>query len=264
VIKDYKVPIEEKDAKVLFDLFDKDGNGTINYDEFLRSVKGEMNVFRQGLVELAFKKLDRDASGLIDIKDLKGLYSTKSHPDVRAGKKSEDQVLGDFLETFEMHMNLGGKSGDQKITREEFIEYYNNVSASIDDDKYFELVIVNAWKLYGEDAKKPGWAESYSKSRPLTASQTAPFGTTDEPTNYSTALRPQKKTGEAEEIKKVMPAGYPTWQKGSPTKPQPGNYGEKQLIDMFRQVLLARGVRGLIGLQRTFRVFSFIDGIDNR
>jgi len=30
---------------------------------------------------------------------------------------------------------------------EEFVEYYNNVSACVDDDKYFELMINNAWNL---------------------------------------------------------------------------------------------------------------------
>ncbi len=30
---------------------------------------------------------------------------------------------------------------------EEFIEYYNNVSANIDNDEYFTLMMNNAWKL---------------------------------------------------------------------------------------------------------------------
>lgn len=29
----------------------------------------------------------------------------------------------------------------------EFTEYYNNVSASIDNDQYFELMMTNAWNL---------------------------------------------------------------------------------------------------------------------
>jgi len=33
------------------------------------------------------------------------------------------------------------------VTFIEFIEYYNNISASIDDDKYFELMMRNAWNF---------------------------------------------------------------------------------------------------------------------
>jgi len=36
---------------------------------------------------------------------------------------------------------------DQNMTREEFQEYYNKVSANIDNDQYFELMIINGYKL---------------------------------------------------------------------------------------------------------------------
>lgn len=54
------------------------------------------------------------------------------------GRKTEEQVLGEFLETFETHHNImvDGKR-DARVTLEEFVEYYTNVSANIDDDMYF-------------------------------------------------------------------------------------------------------------------------------
>ena len=51
---------------------------------------------------------------------------------------------------------------DHVITWEEFEEYYCNVSASIDDDSYFELMISNAWKLYGDPVNKNAWAGQWS------------------------------------------------------------------------------------------------------
>jgi Ca2+-binding EF-hand superfamily protein len=41
-------------------MFDRDGNGEINYDEFLRSIVGKMNERRRNIVTLAFKKFDKD------------------------------------------------------------------------------------------------------------------------------------------------------------------------------------------------------------
>jgi len=34
-----------------------------------------------------------------------------------------------------------------QVTKEEFINYYSGVSASIDDDQYFVVMMKNAWKL---------------------------------------------------------------------------------------------------------------------
>lgn len=55
-----------------------------------------------------------------------------------------------------MHHNVaGGTAGDHVVEKEEWEEYYNNVSASIDNDEYFQLMMTNAWKLNeGPPAKK--------------------------------------------------------------------------------------------------------------
>ena len=49
--------------QTLFNIFDRDGNGHINYDEFIRSLVGMMNERRKMVVTLAFKKLDKDGNG---------------------------------------------------------------------------------------------------------------------------------------------------------------------------------------------------------
>jgi hypothetical protein len=43
-------------------------------------------------------------------------------------------------------MNHPGQR-DRSISLNEFIEYYNNISCSIDNDEYFDVMIRNAWNL---------------------------------------------------------------------------------------------------------------------
>merc|ERR1712025_233102 len=43
----------------------------------------------------------------------------------------------------------GGEKKDGKITLHEFLDYYKDISASIDDDRYFELMMRNAWHISG-------------------------------------------------------------------------------------------------------------------
>ena len=52
-------------------------------------------------MHLAFKKLDKDGSGVVDIHDIKGTYNASRHPEVRAGKMTEDEVLNEWLDQFE-------------------------------------------------------------------------------------------------------------------------------------------------------------------
>lgn len=113
--------------------------------------------------------MDKDGSGFIDINDIKGVYNAKKHPDVLAGKKTEEQILLEFLETFETHHSLRNNNApDHVVTKEEFEEYYNNISASVDNDQYFELMMNNAWKINeGDRTYGKAWAnkdESPSKT----------------------------------------------------------------------------------------------------
>ena len=62
-----------------------------------------MSMARKKIVAQAFKKLDKDGNGWIDINDVRGVYKADKHPDVKAGKKSEDEILNEFLDTFEDH-----------------------------------------------------------------------------------------------------------------------------------------------------------------
>jgi hypothetical protein len=97
--------------------------------------------------------MDKDGNGVLEIDDIKGVYDASRHPDVKSGKKSEDEVLKEFLETFEMNHNvMHGYGSDGVVTQEEFMEYYNNVSVNIDNDQYFDLMMTNAWNLDGKNS----------------------------------------------------------------------------------------------------------------
>jgi hypothetical protein len=117
-----------------------------------------MNSVRRNLAEKAFRIMDKDKSGILDYNDIKGVYNAKKHPDVIQGKKTEEEVLSEFLDTFEAHYAITHEnSRDGKISIDEWVEYYNNVSMSIDGDDYFKAMMNSAWNLDGSRVTKKGW-----------------------------------------------------------------------------------------------------------
>jgi Ca2+-binding EF-hand superfamily protein len=105
-MKNYQIDLNEAESRAVYDDFDEDGDGTVSIDEFIREIRGEMNDFRKNLANKAFTLMDKDGDGIIKVSDIKGVYSAKNHPDVKNGKKTEDQILGEFLDTFEMHHGI--------------------------------------------------------------------------------------------------------------------------------------------------------------
>lgn len=134
----------------------------MNFDEFLRQVVGEMNPPRKAIVARAFAKLDRDGSGEVDKHDVTGVYDASQHPDVRSGKKTEEEILTEFLDTFEIHSSFTSPDTyNSRVSLGEFTEYYNNISANIDNDEYFSLMITNAWKLDEVAPAREAWTADH-------------------------------------------------------------------------------------------------------
>jgi len=166
-MQDYMLGFSEGEIATLFATMDRDHSGLIEYDEFLRDIRGPMNAFRLAIVAKAFKIMDKDGNGYLDYNDIKDVYNAKFHPDVKSGKKTEQQVLQEFLETFEAHHNMRHNTApDHVVTKDEFDEYYNNVSASIDRDDYFEAMMNSAWNLDGSRVTKKGWSNAGEGSAP--------------------------------------------------------------------------------------------------
>jgi len=132
----------EQEYRNVFEKFDADGSGSVDFEEFLRNLRPPMNNRRRKLVAMAFNKMDKDGSGHITIDDLKGVYDVTKHPKFRSGEWTEDQILDKFLAAFDTPDDYDGK-----VMPDEWMQYYEGVSASIDQDAYFDLMMRRAWKL---------------------------------------------------------------------------------------------------------------------
>ncbi|XP_072113607.1 calcyphosine-like b isoform X2 [Mobula birostris] len=141
-LNDYGVLLEKEDIEAAFKRFDKDASGTIDYDEFLMTLRPPMSNARKEVITQAFRKLDKTGDGVITVEDLRGVYNCKHHPKYQNGEMTEEQLFRTFLDNFDSPYDKDGI-----VTQFEFINYYSGVSASIDNDAYFILMMKSCWRM---------------------------------------------------------------------------------------------------------------------
>ena len=140
-LKDFGINISEEEAQNVLSGFDRDRNGTLNFDEFLRGIRGDINDFRVSWIRKAYQKLDVNGDGLVKLDDIAQLYDVSKHPDIVQGRKNPKEVYLEFMSLWDTQI------ADGIVTFEEFLDYFKDVSASIDSDEYFAVMMKSSWKL---------------------------------------------------------------------------------------------------------------------
>ena len=149
-LNDYRMNITNEEREKIFKLFDKDNSNTIDYNELVKGLVGSMNDYRTKIIERVYEKLDKEKTNNVSFDTIINSYDPYKHPQVLNGERNAQEILCRFIDLFEYHFNLLNPDKDnEEVTKEEFLEFYNYISACIDDDKYFENVISRIWGLSG-------------------------------------------------------------------------------------------------------------------
>ena len=157
VFKTYRYDLSETEINNLFNYFDREGTGYINYDEFVNGLCGNLNQFRKNVLKQVFNKLDKEEKGIITVRSIRNEYNPKGNPLVRQGKRTEDEILAEFLDVLEYHFNLLIEKNegeidvnDIQVDFDDFCNFYKNISLCIEDEKYFEVMVLSEWDIQKE------------------------------------------------------------------------------------------------------------------
>jgi len=140
-LRDIGILLPKLYSEKLVQYFDKDIDGSVNFEEFLVAIRGQPSDKRQELIDIAFNKFDKNSSGIIDRRDLKGVFNASFHPKVISGEITEDQAFDQFIKNFNDH------TGEGKVDRYEWNDYYSAVSFSLENDEHFISLIISVWRL---------------------------------------------------------------------------------------------------------------------
>jgi calcyphosin len=157
---DYNIQIHSEDLHIVWQVLDIDDNessGMINYYTLVKAYLGEMTPNRHSIFRELMHKLDGLKTGYIQVNELLKYYRANKHPKVTNGMMTQDEMFKQFIESFEtLHPSKVPEyyqlstSTDLKsllISYEQFENYYNGLSLSIDNDNDFSKIIKNAWHL---------------------------------------------------------------------------------------------------------------------
>lgn len=119
----------------------------ISIKKFRGLLIGEMNEQRKKLTTECFEGIDNAHKGPVTLNQIKQYFTSRRHPDVTSGLKGQDEVLAEFGESFEIHhlLNCGGKT--HRVSVDQFVSYFDNISIVYENDKDFENMMRNAWRV---------------------------------------------------------------------------------------------------------------------
>ena len=135
--------IPQNDIINFFNLLDFSGTGKIAIDDLMNTIVDPMNEHRKLYVVNKFAKIDVEKLGEVKVSLLKEKYNPKGHPDVMSGKTNDEEIFKQFCYTLDIYCNIR-MIGDI-INYKQFIEYYDGISSSIPDEKYFDDMLNGVW-----------------------------------------------------------------------------------------------------------------------
>ena len=146
-IKILQIEINPDDLINFYTCLDYNQTGKVSTDEILRIIAGDISEKRKISIISKFAEMDKKKVGYLPIAYLKKVYNAKFHPDCFLGKKPENEVLEEFMFTFEVFCFLKNLGNEQEISYMDFVEYYTPISSSIQNDNYFDDILLGAWNV---------------------------------------------------------------------------------------------------------------------
>ena len=149
-----QINFDLNEFKDIFNYFSINSNNKyLDYTQFIRFFKKELNETKLNIVEKIFLSLQYDYSNEdedIPIEIIKNKYKAKNHPEVVSGIKTENEQIKEFKESFDINydifnsrQNLGNY--EKLVDFDIFANFYEYVSFIYEGDDEFVNLLVSTW-----------------------------------------------------------------------------------------------------------------------
>lgn len=143
--------VREEQVDQIFDLFRQQyAPDSLVFDEFIGALLDELTPERRDTIRAAWRRLDTNSEGLVDMAHVTRSFNVNRHPQVSDGSRQPEEVLQEFTET--LHDAIAFRRGQRSfhtslVAWEEFEDYYKLVNGSYADDAFFCSMVQKVWDV---------------------------------------------------------------------------------------------------------------------
>lgn len=226
--------ISTQDLRTLFLELDINRSNQVSFREFAAMMmKGEISPARKAIIRTVFENIDKDGDGIVSIKDIGECFEPQNHPDVKARRSTVNNLLKNFFDSFSVVSDTG------YLNLQQFTDYYTYSSAFEDDLKFSESM-KNLWSM----------KSMLSSTTTMKTMKGSTLGTT---------LRSYDPNDPARVAAASSLSSSSSIWTAAATAPALSEEMDKYLqaiVFDLREQLKVRGARGMVGLQRKFRILD--------
>ena len=138
--------IDLENCEDFFRTLDYGFSDQVRIDDLLSAFKGNLSDYRLNLLKKLFNLLINNDNNRnnVEIEKIKNVFNPQKHPDIIKGIKNVDDIIHEFLYTFEIWKKIKNIKNNF-INFEEFVDYFSGISPSYKDDEKFENYIYNCF-----------------------------------------------------------------------------------------------------------------------
>lgn len=249
VLRDCDVAVGGVELRALFGACDRDGEGTVDWADWLGLIRPPLSKRRLNGVRAAWYRVCGDATRA-QARDVADRYDAASHPEVVSGRESKDAVFRLFLDAFDVGAEAPGIA-----TVAEFEAYHTNLGATIASDDYFDQVL-KVWQATPSEEPSVPVVET-AKRAPTPLSVAAALRARGDRVREP-AIIPTPAGGSSAAtctVKDALSRGIPRTRRGDGKLVKRSAdlrdvVGVERLVLDVRRQLARHGPRGIIGLGR--------------
>lgn len=137
--------LNNQELETIMSHYDLKHDGTISYEEFLTGMRGSLNARRKLLVGALFSKLAGNSGSTVTLESVQNSFNPDSHPHVRNGIATRDEIGRQFVEIFDPSMSNG-------VSISDFEAAFSEISAVYEKDNEFVGMVTTCFDIAEEPA----------------------------------------------------------------------------------------------------------------